>query len=78
MEEGCEIIGAAAVQNCTALETLVLPASVVSIGDLAFAGSDNLYLEGITLPANTESAAYEYVHEVLKPENKPAEETPAA
>jgi len=78
VEEGCEILGVAAFQNCVALEAVSLPASVVSIGDNALAGADALYVEGITLPENTECEAYKYIYEVLKPKNKPAEQTPAA
>ena len=76
--EGVEIVGAQAFQDCTALETLTLPASVVSIGDHAFDGSDNLYLDGVTVPTDTASAAYKHIHEVMKLENKPVDQTPAA
>ena len=74
---GVEMIGTQAFQDCTALSSIKLPASVISIGNYAFDGG-SLYLEGIELPADTTCAAYKYVHEVMKPENKPAEVTPAA
>lgn len=76
VEEGVELIGAQAFQNCTVLATLKLSASIVSIGDHAFDGG-SLYVEGIELPTDTSCAAYKYVTEVLKPENKPVEQTPA-
>ena len=51
--EGTQIIGAQAFQNCKALATLKLPMSVASIGELAFAGSENLYMSGVECPKDS-------------------------
>ena len=73
--EGVEMIGSQAFQNCVALATLKLPASVVTIGSQAFSGSENLYVQGVTVPAD--SVAAEFIA-AMKLTNKPAETTPAA
>ena len=76
--EGLETIGKQAFQNCTALESIKFPASLTKIEEnLVFAGSENLYLDGIDLSSCTaESAAYKYVYEVMNLTQKPAEPAP--
>ena len=73
--EGLESIGKQAFQNCKALVSIKFPASLTALEEnLVFAGSENLYLDGIDLSACTaESAAYKYVYEVMNLTQKPAE-----
>lgn len=75
LAEGVTSIGKQAFQNCTALESIKFPASLTEIdGSLVFAGSENLYINGIDLSAcNNESAAYRYVYEVMNLTEKPAD-----
>ena len=76
IEEGVKTLGAQAFQDCDALASVTLPASLVEIGAYNFLGSEALYLEGITAPADSVAAKY---IATLKLTNKPAEEeTPAA
>ena len=76
--EGLTSIGKQAFQNCTALESIKFPASVTEIEDkFVFAGSENLYIDGIDLSACTEeSAAYKYVYEIMNLTQKPADPAP--
>lgn len=72
--EGLVSIEKQAFQNCTALASIKFPASLTEIeGALVFAGSENLYIDGIDLSACTEtSAAYRYVYETMNLTEKPA------
>ena len=72
--EGLETIGKQAFQNCKALASIKFPASLTTIEEnLVFAGSENLYIDGIDLSACTaESAAYKYVYGVMNLTQKPA------
>lgn len=65
--EGVEKLGAQAFQNCKALDTLTVPASLttfetVKVGivdeHMIFAGCENLYLDGITVPAGSAAETY--------------------
>ena len=75
IEEGVKTIGKQAFQDCDALASVSLPASLTEIGEYNFLGSEALYLEGVTAPAD--SAAAKYIA-TLNLTNKPVEETPAA
>ena len=71
--EGLTSIGKQAFQNCKALESIKFPASLTTIEEnLVFAGSENLYLDGVDLSAcNEQSAADRYVYNVMKLTQKP-------
>ena len=71
IEEGVKILGKQAFQDCDALASVTLPASLTEIGAYNFLGSEALYLEGITAPAD--SAAAKYIA-TLNLTNKPVEE----
>ena len=78
IEEGVETLGLQAFQNCKALESLTLSATLKTIEGYNFTGCEALYTEGLTLPADAQSAAVKYV-ETLNIQPKPApEEAPAA
>lgn len=72
IEEGVKTLGAQAFQDCKALASITLPASLTEIGEYNFVGSDALYTEGVTLPANAECAAAKYVA-TLNLQPKPVE-----
>ena len=75
IEEGVKTLGKQAFQDCDALASVTLPASLTEIGEYNFLGSEALYLEGITAPADSVAAKYVAT---LNLTNKPVEETPAA
>ena len=67
LADGVETIGAQAFQNCKALDTLTVPASLttfetVKVGlvdeHMVFAGCTALYLDGITAPAGSAAETY--------------------
>ena len=86
------MIGSQTFQNCKALESLTLPASLTEIKstevetedgkveekDFNFKGCDSLYIEGVTLPADAECVAAKYIA-TLDLQPKPVEpEAPEA
>ncbi len=66
LAEGVETVGKQAFQKCAALAKLTLPASLTEIGDFAFSGSENLYIDFVTCPAD--SVAETYVNGMDLPE----------
>ena len=57
-ENGVQVIGAQAFHNCESLNTLALPGSVASIGDFAFYGCNELYMDHVTCPAGSYAEKY--------------------